>query len=504
MKIFRCDQIRQIDDYTIRNEPVVSTDLMERAAQKLHEWISQHYDNGRSVMIFAGPGNNGGDGLALARMLSLDGYKTSVWFAGSPANTSGDWKINRNRLEGIPGLTFNIVDSAENIHGIEKGTIIIDALFGSGLTRPVKGLVADVISKINSSRCTVISVDMPSGLFGEDNAGNDPEAIVMATHTLTFQFPKLSFMFPENEKYTGQWHVLPIGLHEKIIESTETPYSLLARGMIKPLIRQRNKFDHKGSFGHGLLAGGSYGKMGAVILGARAALRTGIGLITCHIPSGGNLIMQCSVPEAMLSMDSAEKSISEINVNFAFNAAGVGPGMGTEKQTQDALHEFIRKCRRNLVLDADALNILSENREWLKELPAGTVLTPHPKEFERLAGKTVNSYERLSRQITFSMEYGCIVVLKGAHTSISDPAGKVAFNLTGNPGMATAGSGDTLTGIILSLLAQGYDPGEAAKTGVCIHGLAGDIAAGMASEESLVASDIIDSIGAAFNRIREQ
>jgi NAD(P)H-hydrate epimerase len=503
MKIFRCDQIKQIDEYTIRYEPVTSADLMERAAGKLFDWYTERFDLSRPVIIFTGPGNNGGDGLALARMLANAKYGVSVYFTGSHENTSQDWKINRKRLTEETKVLFQDISEIKHFPPLPADSIIIDALFGSGLSRPVRGIAADVIRKINSSGCKIISVDIPSGLFGEDNSENDPENIINARYTLTFQFPKLSFMFPENEKHTGEWSVLPIGLDAGIIETTDTPYRFLDKDIIRPLLKQRNKFDHKGNFGHGLLTGGSYGKMGAIVLGSRAALHTGIGLLTCHIPFSGNLIMQCAVPEAMLISDSSEKLISDAGDTDQFSAIGIGPGMGTDPTTSNALYSFLRKCKKPVVIDADALNLLSQNKSWLNELPDGAVLTPHPKEFERLAGKTGSGFERLQRQMEFSAKNNCIIVLKGAHTSITDPSGKVWFNSTGNPGMATAGSGDTLTGIILSLLAQEYEPVNAAITGVYIHGLAGDIAASKTSCEALIASDIIDCIGEAFNRIRE-
>jgi NAD(P)H-hydrate epimerase len=476
---------------------------MERAAGKLSEWYTERYMPNKPVFIFSGPGNNGGDGLALARMLSKKRYSVSVFLAGSADNASHDWKINRNRLNDETQVPFLTISDDNQFPALPAGSIIIDALFGSGLSRQLTGISSGIVKKINASGCEVISVDIPSGLFGEDNSGNDPESIVKASYTLSFQFPKLSFLFPENEKFTGKWEVLPIGLHEEAIENMKTPYRFLEKNMVKPLLKIRGKFDHKGSFGHGLLTGGSYGRMGAVVLGARAALRTGIGLITCHIPSRGNLIIQCAVPEAMAIHDKSEEFISGIGDTVSFSAIAIGPGMGTEKETQATLHEFLEKCRKPLVIDADALNILSENKACLKDIPAMAILTPHPKEFERLAGKSENSFERLKKQIRFSADHNCIVVLKGAHTSVTEPGGMVWFNSTGNPGMATAGSGDTLTGIILSLLAQGYKPADAAITGVFLHGLAGDMAEERSSGESLIASDIIDCIGAAFNRIRE-
>ncbi len=500
MKIFRCEQVRQIDEYTIRNEPVASIDLMERAAGKLLEWYTIRYVPAQPLIIFTGPGNNGGDGLALARLLANNGYKPEVCHVQLTDKNSKDWEINRERLEKIP---FHSITKIEQFPDVQSGTIIIDAIFGSGLSRPVDGFASEVIHQINRAGSTVISIDIPSGLFGEDNSGNNPENIIKANYTLCFQFPKLSFMFPENEKFAGEWSVLPIGLDAGVIDKTITPWQLLEKELVKPLLKKRNKFDHKGSYGHGLFVGGSYGKMGAVILGARAALRTGIGLITCHIPSKGNLIMQTAVPEAMLINDIAEKSVSEIGNIESFSAVGIGPGFGKEAVSQKALQSLLRNCKKPVVIDADALNILSENKDWYQYIPAGAILTPHPKEFERLAGETRNGFDRLKRQTEFSEKQNCIIVLKGAHTSISASDGRVWFNSTGNPGMATAGSGDVLTGIILSLLAQGYNPVNASVTGVYIHGLAGDIATCKSSFESVIASDIIDEIGAAFNRIRE-
>jgi len=340
-------------------------------------------------------------------------------------------------------------------------------------------------------------------LFGEDNSKNSYDNIIKADYTLSFQFPKLSFMFAENSQYAGEWVTLPIGLNFNAIQITISPFVLLENNDITPLLHKRNKFDHKGNFGHGLLVSGSAGKMGAAVLGAGAALRTGIGLITCHIPVRGVLILHCALPEAMVKPDKSENQISDIGLTDSFSAVGVGPGLGTDPETQKALKNLLSECKKPMVIDADALNILSLNKEWLSLLPAGTVLTPHPKEFERLCGKSKNSFDRLKKQIGFSRDHDCIVVLKGAHTSITTPEGKVLFNSTGNPGMAKGGSGDVLTGIILSLLAQGYEPENAAALGVYLHGMAGDEAVSESSYESIIASDIINSMGKAFNKIRK-
>jgi NAD(P)H-hydrate epimerase len=502
MKIFSCDQIRQIDAYTLQHEPVASIDLMERASGKIFSWITAKFSRSDHFIVFAGPGNNGGDGLALACMLSGRDYRVDTWCIDLAGRPSVDRDINRKRLEDSGYSALNYIKSAENIPSIPDGSIVIDAIFGSGLTRPVDGLAKEIINMINQSDSIRISVDIPSGLFCENNNGNDPEAIIKADFTITFQFPKISFMFAENYGYCGEWHVLPIGLHPAAIRDIPTPYSLLKNGDVIPLIKKRHKFDHKGNFGHGLLISGSFGKMGAAVLGAKAALRTGIGLLSCHIPGCGYAIMQSSVPEAMVKTDSSEQIITEAPGTEYYSAVGIGPGLGIEDGTNEAVKKILAGCRKPMVIDADALNILSRNREWLSLLPEGTILTPHPKEFERLAGKTSDGYARLERQIEFSEEFKCIVILKGAYTSVTLPGGKVFFNTTGNPGMATGGSGDVLTGIVLSLLSQGYTPDHAAILAVYLHGVAGDIAADQSSPESVIATDIINCIGNAFNRIR--
>ncbi len=502
MKIFQSEQIRELDAYTIKDEPVSSIDLMERAALELYKWYSEKYDRSRRVLIFAGPGNNGGDGLALARLLANNRYEPEVYYVSFTESTSPDWNENRDRLEKLGSVPFKTISSADQFPAISPGDIIVDAIFGSGLNRPVKGLPSEIIKQINFSDEEVVAIDIPSGLFGEDNSSNIRENIVKASYTLSFQFPKLSFFFAENEEFTGEWQILPIGLSKTAIENIFTPYSFILKEDIAPIILKRKKFDHKGIFGHGLLISGSYGKMGAAILSAKAALRTGIGLLTCHIPWGGNSIMQISVPEAMTESDSSEKNISDKPLTDRYDAVGIGPGIGTSAETGEVLHNLLKTCRKPLVIDADALNILSLNPKWNMILNENIILTPHPKEFERLTKPAENSYKRLQNQIKFSVDYNCFIVLKGAYTSVTTPEGKAYFNSTGNPGMATGGSGDVLTGIVLSLLAQGYSPEKSALAAVFLHGMAGDIAAEEFGFESVIASDLANKTGEAFRRIK--
>ena len=414
------------------------------------------------------------------------------------------WEKNLKLLQDFGGTRVSVVEASASMPVIPSGTVVVDAIFGSGLTRSPEGLAAEAIRTINGSNSFVISIDVPSGLPGEDSSGFDREVIVKAHHTLVIQFPRLSFMFAENYCFTGEWTVVPIGLHPIAIARSETPYYLTDASSVAPLLRKRTRFEHKGDFGHALLAAGSYGKMGAAILAARASLRAGTGLLTCHVPLKGHLIMQIAMPEAMVETDQSELLVSEIVNPGRFDAIGIGPGMGSKPNAQKAVNKLLSEYDGPLVIDADAINILGMNRDLLKLLKPGTILTPHPKEFARIAGESESGYERLQKQISFSAEFKCVIILKGAFTSVSLPDGRVFFNTTGNPGMATAGSGDVLTGIVLGLLAQKYSPGDAALTAVCLHGLAGDIAASLKCGESLIASDITENIFAAYTKIREQ
>lgn len=503
MKIFRTEQIRKIDEFTIRHEPVRSVDLMERAAEQLLKWHVRNFERNRRVLVFTGPGNNGGDGLALARLLSVHGYTVEVFHLKISERTSEDWAWNFQRLKNETALPFKLIESTDQFPLVGRDDVIIDAIFGCGLTRPISGLASEIVKMINHAVAIVISVDIPSGLFGEDNSDNDPESIINADFTLSFEFPKLSFMFPENAKYVGEWKILPIGLHPVGIMSIETPYSFIEDRFIYSLLKKREKFDHKGKYGHGLLVAGSFGKMGAAILGAKAALKTGIGLVTCHVPRSGYQVIQTAVPESMVVVDNNDQVFSGMDFSYKYNALGIGPGLGTTGTTMKAFSDILLNYAGPLVIDADAINILGINRDWLSSLPANTILTPHVKEFERIAGASENSFARLVKQVELSGKYNCVLLVKGAYSIVTTPDGRVNFNSTGNPGMATAGSGDVLTGIILSLLAQGYEPGTAALVGTYIHGLAGDIAVRQTGPESLIASDIIDNIGRAFSELRE-
>lgn len=502
MKLFTAEQIRDIDSYTIKNEPIKSISLMERAASAMFGWFIDSISKDKPVHVFCGPGNNGGDGLALARMLCRAGYSVSVCFLRFTENISADCTTNLDRL-GEEELDVCSINDISEFPEIFPETVIVDAIFGTGLSRPAEGLAAAAIKRINMLKTKVVSLDIPSGLFSEDNGGNDLDNVIKADITLTLQFPKISFLFPEADRAVGKFIVLPIGLHPLKIESTPSSITTTEAEYVLSILHKPQKFDHKGINGHGLLVSGSCGKIGASVLGARAALRTGIGLLTVHVPRPASDIIHNSVPEAMVQCDQSEVLVSEVYDVDKYKAIAIGPGIGTKPNTVLALEKLIRDYKGPMVLDADALNILSANKNLFADLPPDSILTPHPGEFERMAGKYDSSFVRIQKQKELAVKTACIVILKGANTSIAFPDGKVCFNTTGNPGMATAGSGDVLSGILLALLAKGYKSSEAAVLGVYLHGLAGDIAVENSGPESLIASDIIDNIGKSYIKIRK-
>jgi ADP-dependent NAD(P)H-hydrate dehydratase / NAD(P)H-hydrate epimerase len=501
MKLFTTKQIAEIDRYTIENEPISEIDLMERAARKMYYHLYSEFPSSQQLLFFAGPGNNGGDALALARLFANDSDDCSVFLFDNGKPLSGSPAINWQRLKDQGKAKIQIIRSTNDFPILKPDDVVIDGLFGSGLNRPLDGLPATLVQHINQSGCRVFAIDIPSGLMGEDNSGNNPENIIRADTTLTLQFPKLSLLFPDNEKFTGIIEVVDIGLHPGGIEKIGTPWFLTDRNVIRELIPARPKFSHKGTYGHALLIAGSTGKMGAAILASQACLRTGAGLLTVHIPGNGYTIMQISVPEAMCSIDPHSDVLSNLPLLDKFSAIGIGPGSGTSSETKEALKLLLKKIKVPLVIDADALNLISENREIFDLLPPGTILTPHPLEFKRLFGETRNSWQRIQILREAAQKSNIIIVLKGAYTAIALPSGKVYFNPNGNPGMATGGSGDVLTGMILSFLAQGHSPEDAAIAGVYLHGLAGDLAARKISQPALIASDIPKFIGKAFRKI---
>jgi len=507
MKILSASQIREADAATIKNEPISSILLMERAARTFVDCMQElGFLNERFCFeVYCGPGNNGGDGLAIARLLSGQGFAVNVFLLPSSKH-SDDYTENLHKLEALKNENLNLFSSLPAMEVVSKKTeekIILDALFGTGLNKPADGIAAEWIRHINGRKGLVLAVDIPSGMFADSPVENvnDP-AVIRAAHTLTFQQPKLSFFFADQAPYVGFFHVLDIGLDKKFMDSLASPYAYVNTDFASNLLSPRAKFSHKGDYGHALIVAGSYGKMGAAVLAVQACLRSGAGLVSVHIPACGYEIMQTAAPEAMVYADEEKNTITSSIHLDPFNAVGVGPGIGMDKQTGNILKLLIQQSANPLVLDADALNLLGENKTWISFIPKGSILTPHPREFERLTGMKGSSFDRFVWQKEFSIKHGVYVVLKGANTSVSCPGGEVFFNATGNPGMAKGGSGDVLTGIITGLLAQGYVPQEAAVLGVYLHGLAGDIVAEHLSMEGMTAGDIAGALGEAFVQLR--
>lgn len=496
MQIYSVQQIRAWDSYTIDHEPIRSIDLMERASQAFVDWFTEAYpEESGTITILCGMGNNGGDGWAIGRLLSENGYTVQIWDCQLSAQRSPDNKINAERfVQYAYGPIYRVLEE-DPYPLLHPESVLIDALFGSGLSRPISGYWGGLITWINEQPITRIAVDVPSGLFADQISGG---SILKAHHTLSFQVPKLGFMFSEHGPCLGDWQILDIELHSDFVGENPSFYQLVDLDICQNIYRPRPRFGHKGTFGHALLLVGSRGMMGAGVLATQACLSGGCGLVTAHIPAQGELIMQISFPEAVLSLDPANDWISVLPNLARYQAIGIGCGIGKREESAQVLLELIQKTQVPLVLDADALNILSEHPSWITELPPHTILTPHPKEFARLFGATKDSLEQLDRLRAAAQETSCVILLKGAFSRIALPNGQIFFNSTGNPGMGTGGSGDVLTGLLTGLLAQGYPPEEAAILGTFLHGRAGDLAAEVVGQEALLASDLVDQMGPAF------
>lgn len=495
MKIFTPEQIRQWDANTIQHEPIASADLMERAAALLTRWLLQSGQAERHscTYIFCGMGNNGGDGLAVARLLTEAGYGVKVFVARHAETFSPDAQVQFERLH--KHLAVNEIYSKKDLPTPPADALVLDALLGTGLSRPATGLLADVIATLNAHTGPVIAIDIASGLFA-DRPNAPADAIVRPRHTVGFQVPKLAFFQPENAPFVGRWHLLNIGLQEDFYSKTPADFYCTFPDDL-PALPPRGLFSHKGTFGHALLVAGSHGKMGAAVLAARACLRSGVGLLTLHVPACGYAVLQGTVPEAMCLTDENNTHQTAFSQQVApYSAIGIGPGLGQHPDTAAFLRAFLSlENLPPLVLDADALNLLSQDPSLLGLVPENTILTPHPREFERLLGHGWgNDYEKLDALRAFCQKHRLVVVLKGRHTAVCSPEGKLFFNTTGNAGMATGGTGDVLTGILTALLAQGLGPLDAARLGVYRHGEAGDRAVSGRGMVGLTAGDLPEAL----------
>lgn len=503
MKILDPKQIRELDRFTVEKERLASSDLMERAAQACTERMAALCSVKDPVHIYCGCGNNGGDGLAMARLLAEKNYNVHVFLIRHNETLSEDAEKNLFRLRnGWHGALREIRDAKELEIVNDPQIVCVDALLGSGLNRPAEGILADVIDFINQHYKKVISIDVPSGLFCHTSSANNKH-IVHASLCLTFQFPKLALLLPGNEKFAPEFEILNIGLDaEKQAQFDSSSYYVTIND-VRSLIKKRSKFSHKGTYGHALLLAGSKGKTGAAMMAAKACLRSGAGLLTVRSTKDTILALQQFLPEAMSETDLDADCITDVESPENYEALAFGPGTGTAEQTAQTVKKLLNYFNGRLVLDADGLNILSENKTWLDFLPEGCILTPHLREFERLSEKTTDDFERLNLLKQFSVRYNCIVVLKGAHSCIAMPDGNLFFNSSGNPAMAKGGSGDVLTGIILGLLSRGYNSPQAALIGTFVHGLAADLCAEHSSKESILATDVIEMLGKAFHILEE-
>ncbi|MEQ9298542.1 MAG: NAD(P)H-hydrate dehydratase [Cyclobacteriaceae bacterium] len=497
-KILTAEQTRAADQYTIEHEPIASIDLMERASTAFVDWFIERFPTSQSVAIFCGTGNNGGDGLAISRILQTKRDDVNAFVIGDPKKGTQDFKINLERWTKL-GNPISVINSAHDFQGNVSSDIIIDGLFGSGLSRPLTEVYAELIEVLNAEDATRIAIDIASGLFADLPARG---VIFQPDFTITFQLPKLAFLLPENAAYVGKWMVVDIGLSVDFIESVPSDRHYIDVGFARSLLKPRKKFAHKGDFGKILLIAGSKGKMGAAVLAARACLRAGAGLLTVYVPGIGLDVLQTSVPEAMVLTDPHADRLTSVPEEISgFDTIAVGPGIGQHPETLEMLTELLALVERPMVIDADALNIISSRPELLDSIPVGSILTPHPKEFQRLVGNYYDSFDRLEKQQQLVAKYNLNVLVKGAHSTIVEPSGTTYFNSTGNPGMATAGSGDVLTGVVTGLLAQGYSASNALQLGVYLHGAAGDLAASRLGQPSLMASDIIEELPKAFSSL---
>ena len=500
MKIFTGAQIHELDTYTIEHEPIRSIDLMERAAKAVTRVITERWDTRTPVVVFAGPGNNGGDALAVARMLGEQGYQVSAYLFNIHNKLSDECGINKKRLgDGRRVKDFIEVTLDFDPPRLTAETLVVDGLFGSGLNKPLSGGFASLVKYINQSQCQVVSIDIPSGLMTEDNTYNIRANIIKADLTLTFGQKKLSMLLADNQHFLGELRVLDIRLSQEYIARTDAQFVLQEETDIRSRLRKRSEFAHKGQMGHALIIAGSYGMAGAAVLATKACLRSGAGKVTVRTPKRNYSIMQISVPEAVLQMDHEDSYFSEPVDTQAFDAVGMGPGIGIQEHTAIALIAQIRRSQCPILIDADALNILANHRAWMQQLPKGIIMTPHPAEFDRLSGSVSNGcYDRLSKARDMAERLGAYIILKGHYSALCLPDGHVNINPTGNAGMATAGCGDVLAGIITGLLARGYNQADACMVGMYLHGLAGDLAARDLGQESLVAGDLVKYLPKAF------
>lgn len=502
MKIFNSKILKELDRATCEAQKIDSLELIERAAEAVSCELISRFLPSRRIVVIAGPGNNGADALGVARMLIEQGYKkVEVFLFNIKGKLSHDCEEERKKLITLDGVDFTEITREFTPPYLDRNDVVVDGLFGSGLRVPLQGGFVSVARYINESGAYVVSIDVPSGLFGEHNAGTIRRDMVHADLTLTFQLPRLSFFFEENQPVIGEWKLLNIDLDEHKIKELQSDYMLVEARTVRPLLRPREPFTGKRDYGSVLIMAGSMGMMGAAVMCATATMRCGAGLATVHSARCGMNILQTAVPEAMFEPDRNELYITDMRPHHEHSAIAVGPGIGTNDRTVDALEELLKGLSTPVLLDADALNCIAKRPSILSVIPSQSVITPHVGEFDRLFGEHDSAEARLQKAVEMARHYNIIIVLKGHYTAVVRPTGRVYFNPTGNAGMATAGAGDVLTGVIAAFMAQGYRPEHAATIGVFIHGLAGDMAAEELGQFGMTATDIAAYVGRAVREV---
>lgn len=496
MKILTANAIRAVDAKTIEYNEIFSHELMEMAARAFfYHFASKYSCHTNVVTLFCGTGNNGGDGIAVARMLHTVGYSVKLFIVEISNNYSDDCALNIERAEKA-GVDITTVTSVDQIPSLDNVNVIIDAIFGTGLSRPLNGLAKDVLEIINRAQKIVVSLDIPSGLFMD----KPTSLAINATETVTFQIPKLALFHPLNDQFVGLLSIVDIGLDSKAITEADTDMYYLTDASMADKLVPLAKYSHKGIQGHALIIGGSIGKIGSITLALKAALKSGCGLVTASVPQCGVSVIQSSFPEAMVVQDKNQTHLSSISYDINPSAIAIGMGMGQHNDTKKALGLFLQNTSIPMVIDADALNILADNSDWISYLKPNTILTPHPGELSRLIGNWDDDFHKVELTREFTRKYNLIVVIKGAHSLIID-SNNLYVNSSGTPALATAGSGDVLSGIIAGLLAQGYEAIIATQLGIYIHGMTANITSDTINARSFIASDIIDNIGKVYDRM---
>lgn len=500
MKLFTNEQIRTIERSTIETEGVLPAEIIERVAEGVADEIASRWRPSKPTIVFAGPGNNGADALASARLLYERGFRPSVYLF----NIGGD-KLSveciaaRDRLlQSTPDIDFIEVTSRFTPPEISQSHLVVDGLFGAGLREELRGGFMSLVQYINEEHPTVVSIDLPSGMFGDWNPRIVNRNTIHATLTLAIQFPRLCFFMEDNAELVGEWKTIDVGLSQQAISSLPAEFCLVEKRDIHRRLRRRKEFCSKADFGSAILYAGSYGMMGAAQLAARGALRGGVGKLTVCAPKCGYQILQTAVPEALYRNNRGDMILTEIHPERDFSAIAIGPGIGTNEITVKALEDFLSAIDKPVVLDADALNCIALRPAMLNTIPILSVLTPHAGEFDRMFGPQPSSEARLRKAIEMAKFYNIIIILKGRYTAIVRPDGKIYFNSSGCPGMATAGSGDVLTGLLTAMMAQGYPAEIASIIAVYIHGVAGEMAQAKQGEYGVTAGDIADNIGPAI------